>query len=231
MIKAILIDAMFTIWEPIHKDRYYLYRNFIQEALGRRVSISLLREVYQRKRNEFYPNDYPSYTKRWMTINYHVLESLFPDLKEEKILEMARDLTSLILSPKPFRVKRDTRIFLKQAKERGLKVIIASNNSGGRLRALLENFSLNKLIDSAYASSDIGLEKPDVDFFKHILKKESLKPEDCVMIGDNLDHDVKAPKSMGITGVLYNPNREHKDYAGYTVSKLTDVWQLDPFKS
>jgi len=79
--------------------------------------------------------------------------------------------------------------------------------------ALLSNtdcFSTKKFIDSGYGkyfdfmafSCNLGILKPDPEIFKIILEKLGVKPEETVMVGDNLKDDVLAAEKLGIKGIL-----------------------------
>ena len=55
----------------------------------------------------------------------------------------------------------------------------------------------------------MGIAKPDVDFFKYILREESVKPEDAVFVDDRIDN-INAASSMGIKTLLYSDNNREE---------------------
>lgn len=46
--------------------------------------------------------------------------------------------------------------------------------------------------------------KPNPDYYMEILNKLNLKPENCFMVGNNIDEDIIASKKSGINGFLVN---------------------------
>ena len=56
-------------------------------------------------------------------------------------------------------------------------------------------------------SECVGLPKPNPEISHLALEKAQAKPEECVMIGDNLQNDVLGALNMGIDAVWYNPEQ------------------------
>ena len=55
-----------------------------------------------------------------------------------------------------------------------------------------------------FASKDMGYEKPDPEFFAHILSTLDPDPSVYVMIGDNYEKDIVGAKQAGIDTVFFN---------------------------
>ncbi len=60
---------------------------------------------------------------------------------------------------------------------------------------------------AVFTAEDAGVAKPDVDFFRYVLKRIGARPDDCLMIGDNLKADVIGATTAGIDSVYYNPHK------------------------
>lgn len=56
-----------------------------------------------------------------------------------------------------------------------------------------------------FTAEDAGVAKPNVAFFEHVLQQIGAKPQECLMIGDNLKADIIGAASAGIDSVYYNP--------------------------
>jgi putative hydrolase of the HAD superfamily len=54
-----------------------------------------------------------------------------------------------------------------------------------------------KLFDKMYLSHELGLRKPDVKIFEHILKEQTLKSEEVFFIDDSPQH-IASAKKIGI---------------------------------
>lgn len=231
MIKAILIDAMFTVFIPrLQLSRYELYRYLIKDLTGQDLSLSSIKQIYQQKRTALEDRPYRSHYRKWVMINTEILMALFPGMTKSQARRLARAVTNAALSPDFYQVQDSTRRFLTEARERGLKVFMASNHEKRRLRALVRGFNLQSYFAAIYASSEIGYEKPDYRFFNFILRRESLHPEECVMIGNNPVNDVRGSEALGMRGILYDPEMRYPDFSGYKITQFAELWALDIFQ-
>ncbi|MDE5670244.1 MAG: HAD family hydrolase [Eubacterium sp.] len=75
---------------------------------------------------------------------------------------------------------------------------------------LMENLRLNELsVDAVYTSEIIEKYKPDIEFYKYILKSENCNAENAVFIGDSLIDDIFGPKQLEIKTVLIDRNNKY----------------------
>ncbi len=54
-----------------------------------------------------------------------------------------------------------------------------------------------------FSSKDLGYAKPDPRFFSRICDETGLKPEECIMIGNDYDKDICGAKLAGMRTVFY----------------------------
>lgn len=95
-------------------------------------------------------------------------------------------------------------------------VSILSNTgfiSGKTLRKVLKQLNLDGFFDFQLYSEEVGMSKPNPDFFKLMLDKvavarktENSCPEKIIHIGDNENTDIKGANAMGIHSLLINSN-------------------------
>ena len=89
---------------------------------------------------------------------------------------------------------------LKNLCEKGYRLgVIANQNSG--LDARLEKWGLRKYFTLLVSSAEIGCAKPDLEIFKRAFAMANSKADECVMIGDRLDNDVRPAKAIGMKSV------------------------------
>jgi putative hydrolase of the HAD superfamily len=62
------------------------------------------------------------------------------------------------------------------------------------------------IFDAVYASNKIGLSKPHPDFYRYILEKEGITPEDAIFV-DDFAENVSAAKKLRITSILFTDSR------------------------
>jgi putative hydrolase of the HAD superfamily len=57
--------------------------------------------------------------------------------------------------------------------------------------------NLREYFEAAYFSCEIGLRKPNLEIFKHVIETEGLDPEETLFIDDSAQH-VKGAKNAGL---------------------------------
>lgn len=72
----------------------------------------------------------------------------------------------------------------------------------------MRNTDIEKYFTKVITSEKVGKRKPDLKIFKHALKKASCNPENAIMIGDNLEIDVKGALNAGLHAIWYNHHKE-----------------------
>ena len=120
----------------------------------------------------------------------------------------------------------DTHEFLLRGMKQGKKVIMTSNHDPEKLHGLIEHFDITRFIAKAYTSTEIGFEKPHPDFFRSILQRENLDPGEYVMVGNNPINDISGAEAVGMHAVLYDQQQKFRDFKGFRVDRLSDVWNV-----
>ena len=73
-------------------------------------------------------------------------------------------------------------------------------------------------------SEEVGFKKPHPNIFLHSLQKTNAKPEESLMIGDNLDVDIAGAQGVNIDQVYYNPNKiPHQKVVTFEISSLAEL--------
>lgn len=96
---------------------------------------------------------------------------------------------------------------IRRIKKRGMKLGIGSNMTAYVQFQKLEKLGVMPYVDFIVVSEEAGAEKPARRFFELCLQKAGCKPEECVFIGDNLEHDVRGAARCGMVGVWYRPKK------------------------
>ena len=91
----------------------------------------------------------------------------------------------------------------------------------------LEKSNLLSYFEQVVTSEQVGVKKPNPEIFKHALVKAFCKPEESIMIGDDLPVDVLGAKSVGMNQVYFNPNKEnHQEEITCEISCLSELKAL-----
>jgi len=81
------------------------------------------------------------------------------------------------------------------------RVVCGTNTIDSHYYYLL-NQGCYKIFDEVYSSTLMGISKPDPDFYRYILKKEGITPENTVFVDDTEENIVSAQK-IGINSILF----------------------------
>ena len=81
----------------------------------------------------------------------------------------------------------------------------------------------------ALMAQDFHSPKPDPVMFEEALKRLQCKPEECLHVGDDLDHDVGGASKLGIKTVWINNKNQptqYKSQADYSIKTLPELVTL-----
>ncbi len=106
----------------------------------------------------------------------------------------------------------DSVFFLKELKNRGVKIGIISNLTKNHKDAVERMLDLSAFADTAIYSCDQGISKPNPEMFKLALRMLNVKRENAIMIGDSYEVDVKGARNVHIKARLIQREvkKEHR---------------------
>lgn len=97
-----------------------------------------------------------------------------------------------------------TKRTLVKLKEKGLKLAVVSDANRLKVWIRLSLMRLDDFFDVVVTLEDTGRMKPSKLPFKAALKKLKIKPEECLMVGDMPNRDIKGAKALGMKTCLAN---------------------------
>lgn len=104
------------------------------------------------------------------------------------------------LSMKHIRLYPEAMAVLKALRNRGQGVYLLSNAQAAFTVPELKMLGLYELFNGIVLSSDAGVKKPDTAIFRHILSKYGLRPETCLMVGNDEEADIVGAATAGMAG-------------------------------
>ena len=156
--------------------------------------------------------------KRWALIlkNYG---------KEEKALEAnAYFLKQLVVCSEMLEGALDMLCQLKKM-NRNISLITNGFKEVQRPRVVLAG--IEGIFDTIVVSDEIGWSKPHRNFFEFTLKQLNHPELDSILVvGDNLNSDIKGANQMGIKSCWYNPNgliNQHAIQPHFEVSSFAEI--------
>ena len=87
---------------------------------------------------------------------------------------------------------------LEVLRKNGYRLWLLSNAQRAFTAYELRLLGLEHIFDGIYLSSDYGCRKPDVRFYRALLEDQGLKPECCMMIGNDRFTDIAGAKASGM---------------------------------
>lgn len=99
---------------------------------------------------------------------------------------------------------------IKQLKELGYTVGVASNFDRTLKERLASKLGLADNLDFLEVSQCIGLEKPDIKFYEYVIKNNNLNPKETLYIGDSYVLDYLPGQEAGFNCCLYDKNNIHQ---------------------
>lgn len=140
-----------------------------------------------------------------------VLKELFSDkgVKDEleKLAEEAAQLLR-ICSTEYINLYPNVKKALRMLKKQGFGLYLLSNAQAAYTRKELKLLGIEKCFDGIYLSSDFGVRKPDPGFIGSLLEREKLKPDECLMIGNDMSTDIAGARRVGIDGLFVKTGME-----------------------
>ena len=89
-------------------------------------------------------------------------------------------------------------------------------NQPRQVRDVLQDRGLFDLFEVHGISEEVGLEKPNPEFFRWALKKANVEAREAMMIGDRADNDVKPAKGLGMHTLWLKLGREGRGWVPQT---------------
>ena len=105
-------------------------------------------------------------------------------------------LEALEFTPYP-----DVEPALRDLRERGMTVVIASNWDCS-LPEWLRPTGILDLVDDVVTSAEVGAAKPSPRVFERALGIAAVEPGEALHVGDKVDNDIEGAAAAGIRGVL-----------------------------
>ena len=84
---------------------------------------------------------------------------------------------------------------------------------------IFKNLDIDKYISNIYVSCEYLNNKKSGILYDIVLKDLKIKPEDCIMIGDNINSDYNIPKEKGIEAIHLDRKEKYDFYSKYLNEK------------
>lgn len=130
------------------------------------------------------------------------------------------------ISPHMVRVVDGTREILEYLKPK-YHLHIVTNGFNEVQMTKLTGAGIKDFFDTITVSEEVGVKKPNPEFFRYALKKAGAQAEESIVIGDEMAVDIDGARAAGIDQIFFNPNGEKTDgERTYEVKRLADIKEI-----
>lgn len=104
----------------------------------------------------------------------------------------------------------------------------AGDSSAEIMELALNRVNIDKYFNHLFTSRELEVSKPNPDFFKQIVNKLKLKPDECIFVGNDYEKDIVPAKAVGLYTVLFSEEDKSgtftdADYSIHSMNKLHEV--------
>ncbi len=147
--------------------------------------------------------DYPKHGYRnWHAYLSRVLWRLKVEVDKETLGEIIK-----LLKSRPYQLYQDARSAVPMAKNSGFKTAVVTTIAYFKFKDAL--LPIRKHLDLVMTGYEAGCDKSNPRMYQRVLQILGVRPQEAVMIGDELELDSLLPKRLGIDAILLN--RKDKD--------------------
>lgn len=149
---------------------------------------------------------------------YEFIDVEYMNMHNKKVI--ISDLDNTLISWDSKKDTKELNRWLKKMKRAGFDIIVVSNNSEERVEEFCKQLNLQYVAEA---------KKPLTHGFRKALNKLNRKPEEAIILGDQVLTDVFGAKSLGVMSVLVKPisktdafkTRINRFFEGIIVQNLT----------
>lgn len=212
--RDIFFDLDHTIWDfdkNAEETLHELYLKFKFDKLFKKNTADQFIEVYTANNHRVWKMyhhgeiDKPTLRRLRFADTFSELgvdPTLFPPSFEEEYLLICPTKTNLF----PHAIET------LQYLHRKYNLHLITNGFKEACQSKLKHSNLDKYFKTVVISEVYGVNKPNRKIFDHALSNGNAERESSIMIGDNLDADIRGAQNAGIDAIFFNPKEDNKPH-------------------
>ncbi len=207
-----------------------LWRTLLPTAIDFEYLVSLVKNG-KIKREEFIPRYELAVERKVYSDFRELLIDFHREFNEEDNTLLNKELGEIFLKRfQKIEFYHDVIPNLKLLKKNGYKIALLSNTENFVKHHLEENLGAKYYFDYFAYSCDVGLLKPQKEFFIHVLEKFDVLPSEAIMIGDSLRSDIGGANNAKINSCWLNRDNKivdfSKDVPDFTINSIDQVHKI-----
>jgi HAD superfamily hydrolase (TIGR01549 family) len=124
------------------------------------------------------------------------------------------------------RLYEDVEPVLEALRARGYRLGVISNAWPFSVPHIFGTLGLGRYFEHGVFSYAAGSRKPEAAIFMEACRRFEVTPEVCVMIGDNVDADVRGSVRLGMRAALIDRRARDRDAGPTTVPRLRSLFDV-----
>lgn len=216
MIKAVFFDVGGTLLHP-NPSVGDIYSTVARRHTDSAPDAILLNQRFKtawKKRKE----QHLKIDKTWWK---DVVTEVFAGVTFKNFDDFFEDLYDMFARKEAWSVFPDAEETLKGLKYKGLRIATASNWDE-RLPGLLDALGLSRHFERIFTSHELGVVKPNPDFFKMALDQMKVSAIEAIHVGDDPDEDVACAQAAGLRA--YHIDRNSKPKNSRSLVSLNEIF-------
>lgn len=197
---GLIVDTE-TIW-------FEAYKEVLEKGYGINLTLQQFSKVIGTEDTELF-----AYIQENLSI------PVIPEVIENSVKELVLEKT------KEPATREGVRDYLKEAKELGLKIGLASSSTREWVEGFLQRLDILKYFDVIKTRDDVSKVKPDPELYIQAVKALDIKPSEAVAFEDSLN-GLKAAREAGVHCVVV-PNQvtSHLEFYGHShrLSSMAEI--------
>lgn len=107
------------------------------------------------------------------------------------------------------------------------QMTIVTNGFEDTQNVKLASAGIHRFFPNVITSQKAGCRKPSRGIFDYAMEVNNAKPEEVIMIGDNLMTDIGGAKNASIDTVFFNPEKvPHQVQVNYEITSLAELQNI-----
>lgn len=112
-----------------------------------------------------------------------------------------------------------------------IPIVLVTNGNLAMQRSKIERCGLEPWLDHIFIGQEVGVSKPKPPIFERAIEAVGREPQECLMVGDNLEKDIQGGKAAGLQTAWIlrldgNAPKPSDPTADYVVHSMTEVREI-----
>lgn len=151
----------------------------------------------------------------------NLFDELSIDIDPEEMENLFTSLLSKQTCLMPF-----AKDVLDELKDNGCNIEMITNGVSETQYGRLDATNLRSYFSNIFISSEMGCQKPDLEYFDIVLNKIKAERSECVIIGDRLESDIKGGLNAHIDTIWLNTGNSSNKESNVSVCPTYEIKSL-----